>query len=90
MMTIRYAYRNKKYLDLISIFSMFIIHFGIAYPVFESFFKATLYLLAVRCIESSWFAWVSQSNHIVMDIHDDFGDKDSWLRLQVIRIFYDY
>ena len=36
-----------------------------------------------RCLESSWFAWVSQSNHIVMDVHDDEGDSDSWLTLQV-------
>jgi hypothetical protein len=36
-----------------------------------------------RLVESTWFVWVAQSNHVVMDIHDD-SEADSWLSLQVI------
>jgi len=36
---------------------------------------------AYRCLDSEWFVWVSQSNHIPMDIEED---KDRpWLSLQV-------
>ena len=35
-----------------------------------------------RFVESSWFMWVTQTNHIVMDVHDD-DPADSWLTLQV-------
>ena len=38
----------------------------------------------VRCLDSQWFVWVSQSNHIPMDIEED---KDRpWLALQVFCI----
>lgn len=61
---------------------MFVIQFGFTYPVFLSVTKSFAYFLVIRSIESSWFAWISQSNHIPMEIHDD--DKlDSWLSLQV-------
>ena len=35
-----------------------------------------------RIAESTWFTWVSQSNHIVMDVHED-DDADTWLTTQV-------
>lgn len=37
-----------------------------------------------RLIESSWFTWVAQSNHIVMDIHEETS-SDTWFTLQVYK-----
>ena len=34
-----------------------------------------------RCLDSEWFVWVSQSNHIPMDIEED--KERPWLALQV-------
>jgi len=84
--TIRFAIKNKLYLDLLSIILMFTIQFSLTYPVFQSMSTAILYFLLVRFIESSWFVWVSQSNHIPMDVHDN-DPYDSWLALQVIKQF---
>lgn len=44
--------------------------------------KCEFNFIEKRLIESSWFTWVAQSNHVVMDIHDDVI-YDSWLSLQV-------
>lgn len=80
--TIRYAIRKQRYLEILTIILMFVIQFGFTYPVFLSVTKSFAYFLVIRSIESSWFAWISQSNHIPMEIHDD--DKlDSWLSLQL-------
>ena len=35
-----------------------------------------------RLAESAWFVWVSQSNHIVMDVHEE-DESDTWLSLQL-------
>ena len=40
------------------------------------------FLSFIRTCDSTWFTWVTQSNHIVMDIHDE-DDSDTWLSLQV-------
>lgn len=37
--------------------------------------------LNVRVLESHWFTWVSQSNHIPMDIDRDTAEP--WIRLQM-------
>ena len=34
-----------------------------------------------RCLESHWFVWVSQSNHVPMEILDDLDRP--WLSLQL-------
>jgi len=38
-------------------------------------------LMDGRCLDSQWFVWVSQSNHIPMDIEED--QDRPWLALQV-------
>ena len=42
---------------------------------------AIKFYFLVRVIESHWFVWVSQSNHIPMAIEDD--DAKPWFPLQV-------
>lgn len=72
-------------MELASVILMFVIQFGLTVPAFDgSWNKAISYWLTVRFFESSWFVWVSQSNHIPMDIHDN-DEYDSWLSLQVIE-----
>ena len=44
-------------------------------------FGAIKFYLIVRILESHWFVWVSQSNHIPMNIDDD--DAKPWFHLQV-------
>jgi len=39
-----------------------------------------------RCLESHWFVWVSQSNHVPMDIEED--KERPWLALQVYCLCY--
>lgn len=80
--TVKFAIDKKRYLDLASLIPMYIIHFGITYYVFGSISSAIAYFLIIRLIESSWFTWVAQSNHVVMDIHED-ASSDSWLSLQL-------
>ncbi|ESO99481.1 hypothetical protein LOTGIDRAFT_113523 [Lottia gigantea] len=45
------------------------------------FTSALAFQLVMRVFESSWFTWVSQSNHIPMSIEED--DAKPWLRLQL-------
>lgn len=80
--TIKFAIEKRRYWDLASMVPMYLIHFGVTTYVFDSFVKAILYFLLIRLIESSWFTWVAQSNHVVMDIHDDVS-SESWLNLQL-------
>ncbi|XP_060566805.1 acyl-CoA 6-desaturase-like [Ruditapes philippinarum] len=39
------------------------------------------FFFAVRCIESHWFTWVAQSNHLPMHIKND--EANPWLKLQI-------
>jgi len=81
IMTFRYAITRRKYADLASMLPFYLIHFGISFYAL-SFKEAMLFYVMMRFVESSWFTWVSQCNHIVMDIHDD-EPTDSWLALQL-------
>lgn len=38
-----------------------------------------------RFLESHWFVWVTQSNHIPMEVNLD--QKEGWVEMQVIRFF---
>lgn len=61
---------------------MYMLYFGCGFYAFNSVWKTFAYFFASRLIESAWFTWVSQCNHIVMDIHDDV-DYESWFHLQL-------
>lgn len=80
--TIKFAIEKRRIPDLVSMGIMYTIHFGITTYVFGSLTKALLYFLLIRLIESSWFTWVAQSNHIVMDIHEETS-SDTWFTLQL-------
>lgn len=40
-----------------------------------------IFYFSMRCIESHWFTWVAQSNHIPMNIKND--EANPWLKLQM-------
>ena len=67
---------------MIYVLPFLISNFGILFLVFNSLIKAYLFSFLVKIIESTWFTWVSQSNHITMEIHTDVYD-DTWINLQV-------
>ncbi|CAF0877938.1 unnamed protein product [Brachionus calyciflorus] len=80
--TFYYVIKKRKYLDLISMLPMYIIHFTVTYTVFQSVIKCSAFYFFMRFFEGGWFTWISQCNHIVMDVHDD-DQYDSWLQLQI-------
>jgi len=90
-MTFKHALKRKLYFDIVAIISMFSYHFIFSYMVFGSIKWSIVHWFFIRMCDSTWFIWVAQSNHIVMDVHDDEG-KESWLSLQVsfIKILGNY
>jgi hypothetical protein len=81
-MTFRYVFTRKRYSELICMLPYYIVHFAVSYIVFQSWASTIAFFYAVRLTDSAWFAWVSQSNHICMDVHDD-NPTDTWVNLQV-------
>jgi fatty acid desaturase 2 (delta-6 desaturase) len=69
-----------QYLDVL-LMSLFYIKLLVLYWPFLGLFGAIKFLFLVRCLESHWFVWVSQSNHIPMDIEED--KERPWLALQL-------
>ncbi|KAM6961006.1 acyl-CoA Delta-4 desaturase-like [Aplochiton taeniatus] len=59
----------------------FYLRFLYSYVPFYGFFGALALILFVRILESHWFVWVTQMNHLPMDIdHDSHQD---WLSMQL-------
>jgi fatty acid desaturase 2 (delta-6 desaturase) len=69
-----------EYLDAF-LLSLFYIKVLVLYAPFLGIIGALKFLFIVRCLESHWFVWVSQSNHIPMDIEED--KERPWLALQL-------
>lgn len=51
------------------------------YVPFYGFFGSIVLLTCVRFLESHWFVWVTQMNHIPMDV--DYDKNDDWLSMQL-------
>jgi uncharacterized protein Veg len=83
IMTFRYVFTRKRYSQLVYMIPHYISHFVITYTVFQSWASTIAFFYAARLTESAWFAWVSQCNHICMDVHDD-NPTDTWVNLQVL------
>ena len=61
---------------------MYTYHFALTYLAFGSAWSCLAFYCFYRILDSGIFIWLSQVNHVVMDIHDDEKDE-SWLSLQV-------
>jgi fatty acid desaturase len=71
---------RKQWLDVF-LMTLFYVKILILYGPILGLFGAIKYYFIVRCLESHWFVWVSQSNHVPMEILDDLDRP--WLSLQL-------
>ncbi|XP_051885199.1 acyl-CoA 6-desaturase isoform X3 [Pristis pectinata] len=71
---------RRDWVDLAWATTYYIRYFNTYIP-FYGFFGSILFVLFVRFIESHWFVWVTQMNHIPMEI-DNEKYKD-WLTMQL-------
>ncbi|XP_078076708.1 acyl-CoA 6-desaturase-like [Mustelus asterias] len=71
---------RRDWVDLAWATTYYIRYFNTYIP-FYGFFGSILFVIFVRFIESHWFVWVTQMNHIPMNI-DDEKHKD-WLSMQL-------
>ncbi|KAK6165628.1 hypothetical protein SNE40_022520 [Patella caerulea] len=79
-MLIRHVITRREWVDIgvliaffIKFFYLYVPLLGIGNTIFFYFF--------IRVLESHWFTWVSQSNHIPMEIDEDHAEE--WLPLQM-------
>jgi len=78
---VRHVVKKRKYLEMLLIALMFALFFSTTTPVF-GLAGALLYWFVCRSLHSMWFIWVTQTNHIPMDIHAE-NRYESWLDLQL-------
>lgn len=81
IMTFHFCIKKRLYLDLLTMAGYFIRAVYTLYPFFGLWWFL-FYMFMARVIESHWFTWVSQSNHIPMKIDDD--KNLPWLQAQTI------
>jgi fatty acid desaturase len=79
-MTFYYCLTRKDWSDLILMMTYYI-RFILFYVPLLGVWKALLLFETMRVLESMWFTWVTQSNHIPMTIEEDKGKP--WLELQL-------
>jgi fatty acid desaturase 2 (delta-6 desaturase) len=79
-MVIKHPFVRKNWLDL-AVMCLYYIRFFSCYFPLLGLPGALFFYFIIRCAESHWFVWVSQSNHIPMDIDDDKALP--WLPLQL-------
>ncbi|KAE8606920.1 hypothetical protein XENTR_v10010927 [Xenopus tropicalis] len=75
-----FAIRRKKWADLAWMIS-FYVRFGLCYIPFLGVSGTIALFMVVRFIESNLFVWVTQMNHIPMNI--DYDQNKEWLSTQV-------
>ncbi|XP_063293827.1 acyl-CoA (8-3)-desaturase isoform X2 [Pelobates fuscus] len=74
-----FAVQRKQWLDLAWMIS-FYVRFGLCYiPLLGVGGTISMFIL-VRFLESNWFVWVTQMNHIPMNI--DYDQNKEWLSTQ--------
>lgn len=79
-MLFRFQIVRKLWGELSICLMYYVIHFYLHIPLL-GVGGALAHYVAMRCIESNWFTWVAQSNHIPMTIKVD--EASPWLKLQI-------
>lgn len=79
-MIFKHPITRRNWLDVF-LMTTFYIKMLVLYSPFLGVFGAIKYYFLIRCLESHWFVWVSQSNHIPMEIDED--KERPWLSLQL-------
>lgn len=67
---VRYVFQHKHWWDLFWIATFFAKHFTLYGPLMGGWGAFWFYML-VRTVESHWFTWVTQMNHIPMHVDND-------------------
>ncbi|XP_064646579.1 acyl-CoA 6-desaturase-like [Lineus longissimus] len=78
-MTFRHVITRRCWVDGFFM-ALFFFKFFYLYSPLLGFWGSLAYFFIIRCAESHWFTWVSQSNHIPMSIEHDTAKP--WLALQ--------
>ncbi|KAA0189953.1 Delta-6 fatty acyl desaturase [Fasciolopsis buskii] len=78
-MSFRYMFLRKRWEDLAWVTGFYIKLFVLYYGLL-GFWGTVGYYFIVRVCESHWFTWVSQSNHIPMEV--DYDRAEAWLPMQ--------
>ncbi|XP_074647947.1 acyl-CoA 6-desaturase-like isoform X2 [Tubulanus polymorphus] len=75
-----FIWKRKNLWDFMWMMSFFVKHFSMYGPLMGGWGAFWFYML-FRTLESNWFVWVTQMNHIPMDIDKDTNRE--WLTLQL-------
>ncbi|XP_061199499.1 acyl-CoA (8-3)-desaturase-like [Neopsephotus bourkii] len=75
-----FAIKKKNWLDLLLTVT-FYIRIGLMYIPLMGFNNFVMFFWLSRCLESIWFAWVTQMNHIPM--HIDYDSNKDWVSTQL-------
>ncbi|KAF8571467.1 hypothetical protein P879_01097 [Paragonimus westermani] len=78
--SLRHVIIRKCWEDLAWIGAFYVKIFLLYYPLF-GFWGTVGYFFIVRMCESHWFTWISQSNHLPMEVSYDRGE--AWLPMQL-------
>ncbi|XP_045072300.1 acyl-CoA Delta-4 desaturase-like [Coregonus clupeaformis] len=73
-------FSQRNWVDLAWSMTFYLRFFGCYYPFFGLFGSVAL-ITFVRFLESHWFVWVTQMNHLPMDI--DHEKRQDWLTMQL-------
>ncbi|XP_076087554.1 fatty acid desaturase 2-like [Mytilus galloprovincialis] len=76
----RHVFTRKLWLDL-AVMLFFNLKFLLIFVPLLGWGWTLFYYEAFRVVDSMWFTWVTQSNHIPMNIEHD--DKKPWLKLHL-------
>jgi len=82
-MTFRHAITRRLYFEIALMAFFFVRTYMMYAPLLGGFLGYILWYEAFRVVESHWFTWVSQSNHIPMTIERDDPCGKSWLKSQL-------
>ncbi|XP_048341074.1 acyl-CoA (8-3)-desaturase-like [Sphaerodactylus townsendi] len=77
---VRYTVKRKKWVELIVVV-LFNIRLGLMYVPLMGFKSFMAFYFLSRFLESNWFLWVSQMNHIPMNI--DYDKNLDWVSGQL-------
>ncbi|XP_060574258.1 acyl-CoA Delta-6 desaturase-like [Ruditapes philippinarum] len=80
IMLFRFQITRRLWKELSICLMYYLIHFYLHIPLL-GVGGAIAHYFTMRCMESHWFTWVSQSNHIPMTIKTD--EASPWLQLQL-------
>ncbi|XP_067929680.1 acyl-CoA 6-desaturase-like [Watersipora subatra] len=83
-MNFRHAYTRKLWLELAVMVSFYVRIYLMYAPLLGGLWGFLLYYEINRVLESTWFTWVSQTNHIPMTVEkDESHSANTWLTAQL-------